>query len=291
MTKPFTPPSPAARATPTATAAPAEFLDAATEQGLARAWQQHGDVAARNRLVTSHRALAVSVARRMLGQTGVRDPDLLQHAQLGLLKAADKFDPDRGFRFSTYAAWWVRAEIQDYRLSSWSLVRRGNSARMRKVFFNLGRIEAQEARTANDDPDGTERRIADELGLKLADLDRFRQHFAARDSSLNMPASGEDGNDIQDLIEDPSADVEAQVTRRMDIDTFLRCLAGHLNAMPARDRDIVIATHLHDPPLSLAELGARHGISRERVRQLRDRAMQRLRGQVAQNYDLGDRPF
>lgn len=284
MTKPFAPPARSA-------ATPAEFLDADTERALARAWQRQGDVAARNRLVTSHRALAVSVARRMMGQTGTGDPDLLQHAHLGLLKAVDRFDPERGFRFSTYAAWWVRAEIQTYRLDSWSLVRRGNSARMRKVFFNLGRIEAQAAQGAATDPDGTERRIADALGLEAADLDRARQIFAGRDSSLNRPATGEDGHDIQDLIADPGPDAEAQVARRLDRETFLRRLAGHLNALPARDRDIVIATHLRDPPSSLADLGARHGISRERVRQLRNRALQRLRGALARDYDLRDRPF
>ena len=281
MTKPFTPPQPT----------PSEFLDAETEQALARAWQQHADVTARNRLVTSHRALAVSLARRILGQSGVRDPDLLQHAHLGLLKAADKFDPERGYRFSTYAAWWVRAEIQDYRLSTWSVVRRGNSARMRKVFFNLGRIEAQAARSDAGDPQDTDRRIAEGLGLDVSELDAARQIFASRDSSLNIPATGQDGHEIQDMIEDPGSDVEAVVARRLDQMVFMRRLAGHLSAMPPRDRDILIATHLQDPPSSLADLGARHGISRERVRQLRDRAMERLRAAVAQDYDLDVRPF
>ena len=118
------------------------FLTEDEEVRLARAWRDTGDVAARNRLVTAYHPLVMSIARRFTKTRSLQDdPDMLQHAYIGLLKAADGFDPERGFRFSTYAAWWVRAELQDYRMSNWSLVKRGRSAKARKAFFNLARIE------------------------------------------------------------------------------------------------------------------------------------------------------
>ena len=120
-----------------------EFLDAQNEARLARCWRDEGDVAARNRLVTSHQALAIAATSRAGGKGRELDTDILQHANIGLLKAADRFDPDKGFRFSTYAAWWIRAEIQDYKIQNWSLVRLPNSASSRKLFHNLKRIETQ----------------------------------------------------------------------------------------------------------------------------------------------------
>lgn len=287
MNKPFTP----ARNTARKLTPRAEFLDAETELRLARAWRDSGDVAARNRLVTSHRALAASVARRAMGQAGVNDADLLQHAYIGLLKAADRFDPDLGNRFSTYAAWWVRAEVQDYRLTNWSLVRRGNSARLRKAFFNLGRIEAALEQDPTVEEADMDRRIAAELGVNASEVDGLRARFRGRDSSLNVPSMGEDGNEIMDLLEDPDADVEGKVSLRLDRHDFLEKVAGYLTQIPDRERDIVIATHLDDPPKTLADLGEIHGISRERVRQLRERGLTRLREAVAKDYPLESRPF
>ena len=273
-------PAPAARRR----MAQSEFLDARTEADLARAWRDHKDVAARNRLVNAHRPLAATVLRRSLGVSAAQEPDLMQHAHLGLLKAADRYDPELGHRFSTYAAWWVRAEIQDYRMQNWSLVRRGNSARARKIFFNLGRIEAQMSGEDTGTPTDRNARVAHALGMEVGELDRMRQRFAARDSSLNVPVLDADGHDRQDLLPDPDADTEAQVADRLDGATLRRALASELARLPERERAIVMATQVQDPPRTLADLGEELGISRERVRQLRERGLERLRERMAKDW-------
>ncbi|HKL04762.1 MAG TPA: sigma-70 family RNA polymerase sigma factor [Roseovarius sp.] len=257
------------------------FLSAEEELTLARAWRDTGDVAARNRLVTAYHPLVMSIARRFTKTRSLQDdPDLLQHAYIGLLKAADGFDPERGFRFSTYAAWWVRAELQDYRMSNWSLVKRGRSAKARKAFFNLARIEDTLEAIPGETAADREQRIADKLGVKAADLNAMRQQFSGADSSLNRPASEEEGDDIINLLPDPDCDVEHDVATRHDLDVFRRTVSRHFGRLPDREREIVIATVVQDPPMTLHQLGEIHGISRERVRQLRERGLERLRASL-----------
>jgi RNA polymerase sigma-32 factor len=272
MNKPFTPP----RNDRTLTR-PAEFLDAETEQALARAWRDRGDTAARNRLITAHRALALAAARRAAGPGRAPDDDVIQQANIGLLKAAERFDPERGFRFSTYAAWWIRAEIQDYRMRSWSLVRLGNSPALRRLFFNLRRVEARLRMTGEVPEDQMDAAIAAELEVDVDQVAAMRQRLSARDGSLNRPALGEEGSEIQELLEDPDADTEAEVGARIDRRAFWSSVAGHMQALPEREREIVIASFVQEPPKTLAELGEAYGISRERVRQLRERGIERLR--------------
>ena len=276
MNKPFLPPREGARTRPP------EFLDAETELALAYAWRDEGDTAARNRLVTAHRALAVAAARRAAGSGGAPDDDVVQQANIGLLKAAERFDPDRGFRFSTYAAWWIRAEIQDYRMRSWSLVRLGNSPALRRLFFNLRRVESRLRMTGEVAEADMDAAIAAELGVDEGQVRAMRQRLAARDGSLNRPALGEEGSEIQELLEDPDSDTEAAVGARMDRRAFWTQVAGHIRTLPEREREIVIASFVQEPPKTLAELGETYGISRERVRQLRERGLERLRRAFAQ---------
>ena len=120
----------------------AELLDAETELALAYAWRDHRDEAALHRLITAYMRLAVSVAMKFR-RYGAPVPDLIQEASLGLMKAADKFDPDRGVRFSTYAVWWIKASVQDYVMRNWSLVRTGSTSAQKSLFFNLRRVQAR----------------------------------------------------------------------------------------------------------------------------------------------------
>ena len=263
------------------TASRAVMLDADEERALARAWRDEGDVGARNRLVTAFTPLALSLTQRFTKTRAQDDPDMVQHAYLGLMRAADGFDPDRGVRFSTYAAWWVRAELQDYRMTNWSLVRRGRSAKARKAFFRLGPIENALPGLPGEPEEARDRRVADKLGVSIDDLAQMRQQFAARDSSLNRPAGDEDGSESVDLLADPDADVEAQVAARHDTAAFRAAMLRHFRHLPTRERDIVIANVLMDPPRTLHQLAERHGISRERVRQLRERGLERLRAAIA----------
>ena len=165
----------------------AEFLDAPSEARLARSWRDEGDVAARNRLVTSHQALAIAATSRAGGKGRELDTDILQHANIGLLKAADRFDPDKGFRFSTYAAWWIRAEIQDYKIQNWSLVRLSNSAPSRKLIHNLKRVETRLVEKGEVPPEHLVDRIATDFGVTPKQVVSMQQRLAAPDGSLNRP--------------------------------------------------------------------------------------------------------
>jgi RNA polymerase sigma-32 factor len=273
MNKPFSLPRTSRKHVPRA-----EFLDATSEARLARCWQDTGDVAARNRLVTSHQALAMSAARRAGGKGSELDSDIVQHANIGLLKAADRFDPDKGFRFSTYAAWWIRAEIQDYKIRNRSLVRLPNSASNRRLLHNLERVEARLTAAGKVPPKDLVDRIATELAVTPERVVLMQQRLAARDVSLNRPV-GDDGGtmQLQDLLEDPNIDVEKEVGARMDSRAFWISMSAHLNRLSKREQDIIIEIYVSDPPKTLSALGERFGVSRERIRQIREAALTRLR--------------
>lgn len=259
-----------------ARAAGPALLGPEEEARLARAWRLRGDVAARNRLVTAFEPLVQAMVARFTKGRAQDDPDLMQQAYIGLMRAADGFDPERGIRFSTYAAWWVRAELQDYRLLNWSLVRRGRSAKARQAFYRLGQIENALPFQPGEDPPARDARVAKALGVDAKALGEMRQQFGHADSSLHGPV-GEDGAEAMDLLPDPHADVEADVAERHDRARLRAAMIDHFRALPERERHIVVSNVLADPPLTLQELGDIHGVSRERVRQLRDRGLERLR--------------
>jgi len=260
----------------------AEFLDAASEARLARRWRDSGDIAARNRLVTSHHALAMAASRRAGGKGRELDHDILQHANMGLLKAADRFDADMGFRFSTYAAWWIRAEIQDYKIQNWSLVRLPNSASSRKLFHHLTRAETRLAATGEVAPEDMVRRIATELAVTSNQVVVMKQRLAAPDGSLNRPVGDDSGTtQLQDLIEDPDADVARDVGARLDGRAFWIRMADHLSRLSRREQEIIIEIYVSDTPKTLLDLGKRFGVSQERIRQIRETALARLRASMA----------
>jgi RNA polymerase sigma-32 factor len=277
MNKPFPPPRMARKQTPRP-----EFLDAPTEARLARCWRDEGDVAARNRLVTSHQALAIAATSRAGGKGRELDTDILQHANIGLLKAADRFDPDKGFRFSTYAAWWIRAEIQDYKIQNWSLVRLPNSASSRKLFHNLKRVETRLVAAGEVPPEHLVDRIASDLAVTPEQVVLMQQRLAAPDGSLNRPV-GDDGGttQLQDLLEDPDADVEREVGARLDSRAFWTTMSTYLDRLSKREQEIIIETYVSETPKTLDALGERFGVSRERIRQIREAALTRLRASFA----------
>lgn len=282
MNKPFLPPRTNRKQAPRA-----EFLDAETEARLARCWRDTGDVAARNRLVTAHQALAMAAARRAGGNGKELESDLLQHANIGLLKAADLFDPDKGFRFSTYAAWWIRAEIQDHKIQNWSLVRLPNSASSRKLFHNLKRVETRLVAAGEVPPERLVEQIATDLAVTPEQVVSMQQRLAAPDGSLNRPI-GDDGGtmQLQDLLEDPNVDVEREVGERLDSRAFWLTMSTHMNRLSKREQDIIIETYVSDTPKTLLELGNRFGVSRERIRQIRESALARLRASFADTATL-----
>lgn len=260
----------------------AEFLDAETEARLARAWRDEGDTRARDRLILAHRALAYKAAARMTRGGGRPDEDLIQQANIGLLKAADRFDPDMGFRFSTYAAWWVRAEIQDYAYSDWSLIRMPGSSVLRRMFFGLRRAEA-ELKAEGVLPEDLDAAIAKRFDVDVERVQMVRDRLAARDLSLNQQMGDTEGSaEWQDLLADPDplSDPETRVGEASEADAIAQLLGGHLARLPERDRRILAATVMQDDTRTLAEMGEEFQISRERVRQIRERALLALKRAV-----------
>ena len=260
----------------------AELLDAETERELALAWRDHRDQAALHRLINAYMRLAISVAARFR-RYGAPMNDLIQEAGLGLMKAADKFDPDRGVRFSTYAVWWIRAGVQDYVMRNWSMVRTGSTSSQKALFFNMKRVQAKLEREAQGrgetlDNHQLRARIAQEIGVPLADVEMMEGRLAGTDFSLNATQSSEDeGREWIDALEDDSAQAEEVVADAHDSAQLRRWLGVAMDALSTRERYIVQERKLIEEPRTLESLGEELGLSKERVRQLEAAAFAKMR--------------
>src|SRR6056297_1856509 len=262
------------------------MLSAEEERALICAWQQHRDHQARDRLINAFAPLAASIAKRFRRGSGEVDLDLIQQAQIGLIKAVDRFDPERSIRFATYAVWWVRAEVQEYARANTSVVRRPNSARSRAAARQIAALNAEMEADADMDPADADKKLAAALGVDLQKAADLRQQVTGRDSSLNAPVRDEDGADRMALLVDPESLEEPVALKSLQLKGLRRILVDALKTLPSRERDIVIATQVSEPPATLEDLGTRYGISRERVRQLREKGLERLRAALRQR-DLG----
>ena len=260
----------------------AELLDAETELALAYAWRDHRDEQALHRLITAYMRLAISMASKFR-RYGAPMNDLIQEASLGLMKAADKFDPDRGVRFSTYAVWWIKASIQDYVMRNWSMVRTGSTSSQKSLFFNLRRVQARLEREANAEGDMPDRQkmreaIAAELGLPLRDVEMMEGRLSGSDFSLNATqASDEEGREWIDTLEDENANAADQIEHAKDIETLRIWLQQALSGLNERERFIVQERKLRENPRTLESLGDELSLSKERVRQLEAAAFAKMR--------------
>ena len=260
----------------------AELLDAETELRLAYAWRDERDEEALHRLVTAYMRLAISMAAKFK-RYGAPMNDLIQEAGLGLMKAADKFDPDRGVRFSTYAVWWIKASIQDYVMRNWSMVRTGSTSSQKSLFFNMRRVQARlerEAASAGENLDRHQLRqmIATEVGVPLHDVEMMEGRLSGSDYSLNATQSAEDeGREWIDTLEDDSAQADETVSHAHDIDKLRNWLVNSMSQLNERERFIVTERKLRDAPRTLESLGNELGLSKERVRQLEAAAFGKMR--------------
>jgi len=259
----------------------AEMLDSETELALARAWRDKGDEKALHRLVNAYMRLAVAMAARYR-RYGAPMPDLIQEAGVGLLKAAEKFDPDRGVRFSTYAVWWIKASIQDYVMRNWSMVRTGSTSSQKALFFNLRRVRAKlerEAGQAGEVLDGHRLRemIAEEIGVPLRDVEMMDARLAGADFSLNAQQAGEEGREWVEALEDEAPQAAETVTRGQDLGRVRGWLTEAMASLNARERMIIVERKLRDEPRTLESLGQELGLSKERIRQLEAQALAKLR--------------
>ena len=260
----------------------AELLDAETELRLAYAWRDHRDEQALHRLITAYMRLAISMASKFR-RYGAPMNDLIQEASLGLMKAADKFDPDRGVRFSTYAVWWIKASIQDYVMRNWSMVRTGSTSSQKALFFNLRRVQAKLEREAAQrgetlDQHQLRQMVAAEVGVPVHDVEMMEGRLSGSDYSLNATQStDEDGREWIDALEDEGTQAAEAVEGAHDSARLRDWLVKAMQALNARERYIVAERKLKEDGRTLESLGEELGLSKERVRQLEAAAFAKMR--------------
>ncbi len=246
------------------------------EYMLAKRWREHGDPEAAYKLVTSHLRLVAKIAMGYRGY-GLPVAELISEGNVGMMQAVKRFDPDQGFRLSTYAIWWIRAAIQEYILRSWSLVKMGTTAAQKKLFFNLRRIKRQLGLIEGGDlaPESLQT-IAETLNVREAEVVEMNRRLAAADQSLNTPV-GEDGEtEWQDWLEDASESQEQRLGEREEIRLRRDLVDRAMRRLTDRERHIIAERKLSEKPKTLDELSKEYGITRERVRQIEERAILKL---------------
>ena len=256
------------------------MLEPQEEYMLAKSWREHGDRDAAHRLVTSHLRL---VARIAMGYRGYGLPigEVVSEGNVGLMQAVKRFDPDKGFRLATYAMWWIRAAIQEYILRSWSLVKMGTTAAQKKLFFNLRKIKGQLKALDEGDlrPDQV-KRIATQLGVTEEDVVSMNRRLAG-DSSLNAPVRNDsESGEWMDWLVDDTMDQETALAESEEAERRRGMLNNALQGLNERERRVFEARRLAEDPLTLEELSAEFGVSRERIRQIEVRAFEKVQKAV-----------
>jgi RNA polymerase sigma-32 factor len=266
-----------------ATTAP--FLERDEERLLAVAWRERKDQEALHRLTGAHMRLVIALAARFR-HYGLAAADLVQEGHIGLLEAAARFEPEREVRFSTYATWWIRAAIQDYVLRNWSIVRGGTSSAQKALFFNLRRLRARLAQGENERSPDALQTIADALKVPRADVELMDSRLGGGDASLNAQMLSDDSSATErmDFLVDESPLPDELVEETLDRDRRARWLTDALAVLNERELRIVRERRLSESLVTLEALGEQLGISKERVRQIENRALGKLRRALAEQH-------
>ena len=256
------------------------MLTAEEEYMLAKRYKEHGDSKAAHKLVTSHLRLVAKIAMGYRGY-GLPVTDLISEGNVGIMQAVKKFDPEKGFRLATYAMWWIRAQIQEYVLHSWSLVKIGTTAAQKKLFFNLRKLKNQlvSIDSGNLSPENV-REIATRLDVKEGEVMDMENRLFTGDRSLNVKLGEENDTEWQDLIEDNKDTHDTIIEKKDEFDHRKQLFIKALNSLNPREKEIIKLRKLREKPLKLEELSKKFKISRERVRQIEVKALKKLQNEV-----------
>ncbi len=255
------------------------LLEPEEEYMLAKRWVEDQDPQAAHQLVTSHLRLAAKIAMGYRGY-GLPQAEVISEANVGLMQAVKRFDPEKGFRLATYAMWWIRASIQEYILRSWSLVKLGTTSAQKKLFFNLRKAKSRIGALEDGDlrPEHVEK-IATDLGVTTDEVISMNRRLSGGDASLNATvgsAEGDSSMQWQDWLEDEGADQAEDYAERDELEARRALLAEAMDVLNDRERDILTQRRLSDQPVTLEELSGQYDVSRERIRQIEVRAFEKL---------------
>jgi RNA polymerase sigma-32 factor len=254
------------------------MLEPEEEYMLAKSWAEHGDSESAHKLVTSHLRLAAKIALGYRGY-GLPTNEVISEANIGLMKAVKRFEPEKGFKLATYAMWWIRASIQEYVLRSWSLVKMGTTSAQKKLFFNLRKLKGRIGALEDGDlrPENVSR-IANELKVSEDEVISMNRRMAGGDSSLNTKISsdGEGDAEWQDWLEDEAADHVENFESQEELNLRRSLLLEAMSDLTKREKDIISSRQLSDEPKTLEELSMVFKVSRERVRQIEVKAFEKL---------------
>ena len=251
------------------------MLNPEEEYMLAKRWKKRGDLKSAQKLITSHLRLVAKIAMRYKGY-GLPVNEIISEGNIGLMQAVKKFDPEKGFKLATYAMWWIKASIQEYILRSWSLVKIGTTTAQKKLFFNLKKIKNQIApRTEGDLRDEHANEIAQKLDVSKDEVVSMNRRLSGKEHSLNAPI-GEDGDQWQDWIVDNEMDQELKFAQKEEMDMRKDLLQDSIKILNDREREILYSRRLSDEPDTLEDLSKKYKISRERIRQIENKAFEKL---------------
>ena len=255
------------------------LLEPEEEYMLAKRWVEEQDTEAAHRMVTSHLRLAAKIAMGYRGY-GLPQAEVISEANVGLMQAVKRFDPEKGFRLATYAMWWIRASIQEYILRSWSLVKLGTTSGQKKLFFNLRKAKNRIGALEEGDlhPDNV-KRIATDLGVTETEVISMNRRMSGGDASLNatVGSEGEGTMQWQDWLEDEDADQATDYEERDELETRREMLAEALDVLNDREKDILTQRRLSDQMVTLEDLSSQYDVSRERIRQIEAKALRKLK--------------
>lgn len=258
------------------------LLEPEEEYMLAKAWVDHQDSAAAHRLVTSHLRLAAKIAMGYRGY-GLPQAEVISEANVGLMQAVKRFDPEKGFRLATYAMWWIRASIQEYILRSWSLVKLGTTSAQKKLFFNLRKAKSRIGALEEGDltPEHVAK-IAHDLNVSEDEVIDMNRRLAGSDASLNatIGSDGEGAAQWQDWLEDEDADQATDFAEKDELGVRRELLEKAMAVLNDREKDVLMQRRLRDDPVTLEDLSEQYGVSRERIRQIEVRAFEKLQNEM-----------